>query len=333
MMVIPVIMDNLKQELSYLMLGQQGGENRIKILESIKDRPYNLNQLSNELDLNYRTIKHHIDILLDHELIVSSGEGYGDVFFLSSRLEENYDILKEIENKLHTVSKSPELFEKIREQTNDGLILLDESKDVIFINKRAREITGYKLEEILGKNIAEILNSDIIQDIEKNSLKDADVTNKSLDIETNNGEHKTIILTMDYFHFIGNGYKGFSLLLTDITAERKLNDVLEALMEHTEVMMAYLDLNFNLLFANSAYAEQTDHEPKELIGLNHFDLFPNGENKKLFKQVLEEKEKRTFKDRNLLHSDQEDISWSLEPVIDGEDGVKGLVLYSYENVC
>jgi len=50
--------------------------------------------------------------------------------------------------------------------------------------------------------------------------------------------------------------------------------------------------------------------------------------------VLEEKEKRTFNDRNLLPSDQEeDIAWSLEPVIDGEDSVKGLVLYSYENVC
>lgn len=326
-------MMNLKQELSYLMLGQQGGENRIKILESVRERSYNINQLSNELKLNYRTIKHHIDILLEHDLIVSSGEGYGDVYFISPKLEKNYDVLKEIESKLHTVSKSPELYEKIREQTRDGLILLDEAKDVIFLNKRAMEITGYKNEELLGKNITEMLKSEIYDDLEKAVLTNDEIVKKNIDLETKNGDHITVIITMDYFHFDGKDYKGFSLLLTDITIERKQNDILEALMKHSDVMMAYLDSNFCLLYVNSAYAEQTDHVPKELIGMNHFDIFPNGENKRLFEQVIKEKKKRTIKDRDLLASegaDQKGVYWSLEPVSDDEDNVKGMVLFSYK---
>jgi len=326
-------MMNLKQELSYLMLGQQGGENRIKILESVRERSYNINQLSNELKLNYRTIKHHIDILLEHDLILSSGEGYGDVYFISPKLEKNYDVLKEIESKLHTVSKSPELYEKIREQTRDGLILLDEAKDVIFLNKRAMEITGYKNEELLGKNITEMLKSEIYDDLEKAVLTNDEIVKKNIDLETKNGDHITVIITMDYFHFDGKDYKGFSLLLTDITIERKQNDILEALMKHSDVMMAYLDSNFCLLYVNSAYAEQTDHVPKELIGMNHFDIFPNGENKRLFEQVIKEKKKRTIKDRDLLASegaDQKGVYWSLEPVSDDEDNVKGMVLFSYK---
>ncbi len=327
-------MMNLKQELSYLMLGQQGGENRIKILESIKERSYNLNQLSNELELNYRTIKHHIDILLEYDLIVSSGEGYGDVYFISPKLEKNYTLLKEIERKLHTVSKSPELHEKIREQTRDGLILLDETKDVIFLNKRAMEITGYKDEELLGKNITEMLKSEIYNDLEQAVLTNDEIVKKNVDLEMKNGDHIFVLITMDYFHFDHENYKGFSLLLTDITTERKQNDILEALMKHSDVMMAYLDSNFHLLYANSAYAEQTDHGPKELVGMNHFDLFPNGENKRLFEQVIEEKKKRTVKDRNLLvseGSDQKGVYWSLEPVEDNKGHqVKGLVLSSYK---
>jgi len=326
-------MMNLKQELSYLMLGQQGGENRIKILESVRERSYNINQLSNELNLNYRTVKHHIEILLEHDLIVSSGEGYGDVYFIGPKLEKNYDLLKEIERKLHTVSKSPELYEKIREQTRDGLILLDEAKDVIFLNKRAMEITGYKKEELLGKNITEMLKSEIYDDLEKAVLTNDEIVKKNIDLETKNGDHITVIITMDYFHFDGKDYKGFSLLLTDITIERKQNDILEALMKHSDVMMAYLDSNFCLLYVNSAYAEQTDHVPKELIGMNHFDIFPNGENKRLFEQVIKEKKKRTIKDRDLLASegaDQKGVYWSLEPVSDDEDNVKGMVLFSYK---
>ncbi|MFO8109747.1 MAG: PAS domain S-box protein [Thermoplasmata archaeon] len=326
-------MMNLKQELSYLMLGQQGGENRIKILEHIRERSYNINQLSNELGLNYRTIKHHIDILLEHDLIVSSGEGYGEVYFISPKLEKNYDVLKEIERKLHTVSRSPELYEKIREQTRDGLIILDEDKDVIFLNKRAMEITGYKENEILGKNITEMLKSEIYNDLEQAVLTDDEIVKKDIDLETKNGDHKSFIISMDYFHFDDEHYKGFSLLLTDITIERKQNDILEALMKHSDVMMAYLDSNFCLLYVNSAYAEQTDHDPMELIGMNHFDIFPNGENKRLFEQVIKEKKKRTVKDRNLLvseDSDQKGLYWSLEPVIDGEGNVKGLVLSSYK---
>lgn len=326
-------MSNLKQELSYLMLGQQGGENRIKILEFLKERSYNLNQLSNELDLNYRTIKHHVEILLEHDLIVSSGEGYGEVYFLSRRLEENYDLLKEMESKLHTVSKSPELYEKIREQTRDGLLLLDENKDVIFLNKRAMEITDYKEENLLGKNIQELLKSEIHEDLEQEVLTKDDIVEKRVDIETKEGDHKTVIITMDYFHFDDENYKGFSLLISDITKERKQREILDALMEHSDVMMAYLNMDFDLLHVNSAYAEQTDHAPEELVGMNHFDLFPDGENKRLFKQVIEEGKKRTIKDRDLLASegsDQEGIYWSLEPVKDDEGEVKGLVLSSYE---
>ncbi|MFP4142988.1 MAG: PAS domain-containing protein [Thermoplasmata archaeon] len=92
-------------------------------------------------------------------------------------------------------------------------------------------------------------------------------------------------------------------------------------------------LHHDLLYANSAYAEKTDYSPEEVIGKNHFDLFPNGENKKLFQEVIDDGEKRSVKDRDLLrtkHSDQKDMYWALEPVEDGGDKVKGLVLSSYQ---
>ncbi len=326
-------MNSLKQELSYLMLGQQGGENRIKILEKLKERSYNLNQLSNELDLNYRTIKHHIDRLMEYDLIQESGQGYGKVYDLSSKLDENYEMLEEMKKKLETVSKSPKLYEKVVEQTHDGLIILDENKDVILINKSAEGITGYQDKELLGKNIEKLLGPDIHKNIEREVLTKDEFVEKMIKIETKSGETKTVVITMDYFHFGGNGEKGFSLLIKDITREREQKEILDALMEHSEVMMAYLSLDFNIIYVNSAYAEKTDHTPKELVGKNHFKLFPDGENKRLFEKVIEEGKPMSIKDRDILVSeetDQEGIYWALEPVKDDEEKVKGLVLSSYE---
>jgi len=321
-------MPGIKQELSYLMLGQQGGENRIKILEHLKDRGYNLNQLSNELDLNYRTIKHHIDILLEYDMIESSGEGYGEVYFLTSKLEENYEMLEEMKSKIQTVFKSPKLFEKVVEQTHEGIIVLDENKDIIFLNKSAQEITGYQDKDLLGKHIEELVESDINQSLEQ-VLKKEEFFEETIKIQTKSEGKKTVVITMDYFHLNGEEHEGFSLLMRDVTKERKQREILDALMDHSEVMMAYLDTDFDLVYVNSAYAEKTDHSPEELVGKNHFDLFPNEGNKDIFEEVIEEEKDVSIEDKSLLYpdsSEKEDTYWTLETVTDGGEEIQGLVL-------
>jgi predicted transcriptional regulator len=92
----------MKRILWYLIAGSRGGTNRARIIEALHDRPYNVNQLSLELDLDYKTIQHHIKILKDHNIIVnSSGEKkYGEMIFLSNRMEENYPIFLEIQSKM-----------------------------------------------------------------------------------------------------------------------------------------------------------------------------------------------------------------------------------------
>lgn len=91
----------MKRILWYLIAGSRGGTNRARIIEALHDRPYNVNQLSVELDLDYKTIKHHIDVLKDHDIINSSEEQrYGSLYFLSSRMEDNYSTFQEIMGKM-----------------------------------------------------------------------------------------------------------------------------------------------------------------------------------------------------------------------------------------
>jgi PAS domain S-box-containing protein len=147
-------MPSLVQTLSHLVLGQKGGENRILIIELLKQRPYNTNQLAESLQLNYRTVKHHIDVLRENGLLtLSSSPGYGEVYFLSPELEQNYEIFKDIASKLKNQGSSYAFLHNVFEQTHDAVIVVDEEGLVMFWNKSAERLLGYSDQEILGKAI------------------------------------------------------------------------------------------------------------------------------------------------------------------------------------
>ncbi len=90
----------LKYLLGWLIAGTRGGVTRAKIIETLKENPQNANQLAISLEMDYRTIRHHLKILQKNRIITSAGNGYGKTYFLSTEMEENYGVFKEILNKL-----------------------------------------------------------------------------------------------------------------------------------------------------------------------------------------------------------------------------------------
>ena len=78
-----------KHLLLWLFTGTRGGTNRRRIIETIREQPMNTNQLRILLDLDYRTVKHHLDVLEDNDLITSAGNSYGKMYFVSQKLLES----------------------------------------------------------------------------------------------------------------------------------------------------------------------------------------------------------------------------------------------------
>lgn len=91
----------LRRLLWYLLGGTRGGENRARIIHELKNRPSNLNQLATGLNLEYRAIKHHVDVLLKNSLVITRGEHYGMTYFLNPWLESRIDLFEEISKKLN----------------------------------------------------------------------------------------------------------------------------------------------------------------------------------------------------------------------------------------
>lgn len=89
----------------WLILGTKGGINRAKIIKKLNERPYNAHQLTEQLNLSYRTIRHHIKILEDAQMIKSSDQKYGKMYFLSEDMERNYDDFEMIWKQVKDVKK------------------------------------------------------------------------------------------------------------------------------------------------------------------------------------------------------------------------------------
>ena len=86
----------LRRLLWFLLGGKRGGENRARIIQTLRIRPMNMNQLARELGLQYKAIQHHVKVLVDSSLLFPSGEGYGTLYLLSPWLRHHIEIFDEV---------------------------------------------------------------------------------------------------------------------------------------------------------------------------------------------------------------------------------------------
>ncbi len=92
-------MQNFEKVLWWLIGGTRGGKNRLRIIMMLNEKPSNTNQISEQLDLDYKTVQHHIELMEEHNVVTTAGEGYGKNYFLSDQMEQNLEKLDDIAEK------------------------------------------------------------------------------------------------------------------------------------------------------------------------------------------------------------------------------------------
>ena len=85
-----------KKLFAKIFTGMQGRYTRLKIIKSLIDEPSNVNQLSEKLEHDYKTIQRNIKILEENQLIEKTGSGYGGMFFVSDLLLKNLSALEQV---------------------------------------------------------------------------------------------------------------------------------------------------------------------------------------------------------------------------------------------
>jgi DNA-binding transcriptional ArsR family regulator len=111
-------MKAVRRLLWWLIASSTGGLNRARIIHALNEHPCNANQLSEKLNLDYKTVRHHIKILENNNLIISTVDKYGKMYFLSPLLEESYEVFREIWAEIGEIGKK-----KIKKGKDGDVIL------------------------------------------------------------------------------------------------------------------------------------------------------------------------------------------------------------------
>jgi DNA-binding transcriptional ArsR family regulator len=90
----------MEKALWYLIAGSRGGENRARIIRLLLERPRNANQLADELDVEYNTVRHHLDALEEHDVVEPGGTDYGELYFLTDQFEHHREEFENITEHL-----------------------------------------------------------------------------------------------------------------------------------------------------------------------------------------------------------------------------------------
>jgi DNA-binding transcriptional ArsR family regulator len=90
----------MEGSLWYVLTGTRGGTNRMRILRAVDEKPRNANQLAEDLDLDYKTVRHHLDVLTDNDVLRASGDDYGAVYLPTERVKHHWDTVEEILDEL-----------------------------------------------------------------------------------------------------------------------------------------------------------------------------------------------------------------------------------------
>lgn len=86
----------MEQALWYLFVGTRGGATRVDIVRTIDERPRNANQVAETVDVDYNTVRYHLEKLEDYNVVEQGQQDYGALYFLTEQFKTHRDQFHEI---------------------------------------------------------------------------------------------------------------------------------------------------------------------------------------------------------------------------------------------
>jgi PAS domain S-box-containing protein len=187
----------------------------------------------------------------------------GSVAFLISKLmEEKEELIETLRNETYK-------HDLILNSTDDGMIVVNVKGEIIFFNKSAEKIVGYKSIEAVGKHIKDIIpNTELIRVIESRRVE----VNQELVLM--NGL-KIITTRIPMVDESGRLFGAFAVfkditevmnLAEEVTNLKEIQTMLQAIIQSSDDAISVVDDVGRGILINRAYSRITGLKEEEVIG-------------------------------------------------------------------
>jgi len=171
-------------------------------------------------------------------------------------------------------------FEFLFENASEAIYILDTRGNLVAVNRKAEELTGFKREEFIGKSFKKIISL-------KSSLKAMRgfldvIRGKSIriELELKTASKKTIPVEVTSAPFIIKGkIVGAHGIVRDITERKKAEKALQeseekfrTLTEEAPIGICNTNLKGKITYINKRFGEAIGYSQEEIVGKNAFKL-------------------------------------------------------------
>ena len=225
-----------------------------------------------------------------------------------------------------------------------GYLTFDEKGLISELNLTAAQLLGIERTFLVGKPFSSSIQREFqdrfylhLQEVLESPAKQTcELVLKKKDGTTFDAQLESIVVK-------AAGRKVVRAVLTDITERKRADNALHGERDLLQTVMdsagnshlVYVDRDFNFVRVNKTYAATCGYRPEEMIGKNHFVLYPNAENEAIFTHVRETGKDFEVRDKPFEFPDQPERGvtywdWTLKAVKGPGGQVTGLVFSLHE---
>lgn len=212
------------------------------------------------------------------------------------------DITSRIESQI-LLEQSEERNRLIMNSALNAIIIIDIYGNIIFWNKQAEAIFGWKKEEVLGKSLSETIIPDQHKKGHEKGMDhykktgEGPVLNKQIELPALKKDGTELLVEIAIIPIKQNKELFFCSFIQDISERKKAENKLKFQEEKYRNIIANMNLGMievdndeSILFANQSFCKISGYEMDELIGNNPSKLFVFGEN---IEKINEKKQLRS----------------------------------------
>ncbi len=241
-------------------------------------------------------------------------------------------------------------FRAIFEVASVGIVQADPRDGrILRCNDKYREITGLGEAELLGRSFTELTHpEDRERDWQIFSRAARDETpdyRNEKRYRRRDGSTVWVRINASFIRDAAGEAVRTVAVVEDVTERKRDEEAIEegrrSLQREKEILQAvmngarnshlvYLDRDFDFVRVNETYARSCGYAPDEMVGKNHFALYPHEENEAIFTRVRDTGVPAEYHDRPFVFPDQPERGitywdWTLNPMAGPDGRVQGLV--------